>query len=251
MIRVLIVDDEPLARSRLARMLLEFKDLEVVGEAANGLEALRASQELGPDLLFLDIEMPELNGLEVAEALGAEGPAVVFVTAYSEHALRAFDLSALDYLVKPVVPQRLSETIQRVRKKKGSGSPEEIHKALESFERGNPLRRMAVKCGSKYKVFDPAKVSAIVAKDHYAMLLVEGKELLADDRLEKLALRLNPERFLRIHRSAIINLDYLKELEHEGDRKYMAVLSDPAKTRLPVSRERLEEVRKKLEMDRK
>ncbi|HJT25209.1 MAG TPA: response regulator, partial [bacterium] len=112
MIKALIVDDEAPARSRMARMLSGFPDLKVVGEASNGLEALQASQTLQPDVVFLDIEMPELNGLEVAEALGGEGPTVVFVTAYSEHALKAFELSALDYLVKPVTPERLAETME-------------------------------------------------------------------------------------------------------------------------------------------
>jgi two-component system, LytTR family, response regulator len=249
MIKALIVDDEAPARSRLARMLSAFKDLEVVGEASNGLEALQAAQNLHPDLAFLDIEMPELNGLEVAEAWGGEGPAVVFVTAYSEHALKAFELSALDYLVKPVVPERLAETIERVRRRKGPKPPAPLQKLIESLEEGRGKRRMAVKCGAKYRVFEPSQVSAIVAREHYAALLVDGQELLADDSLEQLAQRLDPARFLRIHRSAIINLDYLRELEHEGDRKYTAVLSDPAKTRLPVSRERLEDLRKVLGLE--
>jgi two-component system, LytTR family, response regulator len=249
MIKVLIVDDEAPARSRLARMLSTFSDLQVIGEASNGLEALQVSQNLKPDLVFLDIEMPELNGLEVAETWGGEGPAVVFVTAYSEHALKAFELSALDYLVKPVSTERLAETVEKIRKR-GSPSPfANLQQLLTKMEEGQTRRRMAVKCGAKYRVFNPSQVSAIVARDHYAVLLVEGQELLADDRLETLAQRLDPARFLRIHRSAIINLDYLKELEHEGDRKYLAVLSDPAKTRLPVSRERLEELKKVLELD--
>jgi two-component system, LytTR family, response regulator len=249
MIKVLVVDDEALARSRFIRLLSEFPDLKVVGEASNGLEALQVSQTLNPDLAFLDIEMPELNGLEVAEAWGGKGPSVVFVTAYSEHALKAFELSALDYLVKPVAPERLAETVERVRKRKSQPGLEDFHQVLKKMEEGRTKRRMAVKCGAKFIVFDPSQVSAIVAKDHYAVLLVDGQELLADDRLETLAQRLDPARFLRIHRSAIINMDYLKELEHEGDRKYLAVLSDPAKTRLPVSRERLDELKKKLELD--
>lgn len=249
MIKVLIVDDEAPARSRLARMLADLPDLRVAGEAANGLEALRAAEKLQPDLVLLDIEMPELNGLEVAEAWGGEGPAVVFVTAYSEHALKAFELSALDYLVKPVAPERLAETLKRFRKRKTQPSQGDLQKFFKSMDEGRAKRRMAVKCGAKYRVFDPAEVSAVIAKDHYALLLVDGKELLADDRLETLAQRLDPARFLRIHRSAVINLDYLKELEHEGDRKYVAVLSDPAKTRLPVSRERLDDLKKILELD--
>ncbi len=246
MIKALIVDDESPARSRLARLLSAFPDLEVTGEAANGLEALQSAQTLHPDLVFLDIEMPELNGLEVAEAWGGKGPAVVFVTAYSEHALRAFELSALDYLVKPVSPERLAETMDRLKRRKESGSRAPLQKLIERMEEGRARRRMAVKCGSKYRVFEPSQVSAIVAREHYAALLVDGQELLSDDSLDQLAQRLDPNRFLRIHRSAIINLDYLRELEHEGDRKYTAVLSDPAKTRLPVSRERLEDLRKTL-----
>jgi DNA-binding LytR/AlgR family response regulator len=108
---------------------------------------------------------------------------------------------------------------------------------------------MAVKSGNKYRVFNPSQVSAVIARDHYSVLLVDGQELLSDDKLDSLAQRLDPGRFLRIHRSAIINLDFLKELEHEGDRKYMAVLSDPGKTRLPISRERLDDLKKELELD--
>src|SRR5580658_9023174 len=249
MIKALIVDDEAPARSRLARMLSEFKDIQVIGEASNGLEALQAAQTLKPDLAFLDIEMPELNGLEVAEAWGGEGPVVVFVTAYSEHALKAFELSALDYLVKPVAPERLAETIERVRKRKSPAPLANLQRFLEKLEEGRTKRRMAVKCGAKYRVFDPAQVSAVIARDHYAVILVEGQELLADDSLDTLAKRLDTGRFLRIHRSAIINLDFLKELDHEGDRKYLAVLSDTGKTRLPVSRERLEELKKVLDLD--
>lgn len=249
MIRVLIVDDEAPARARLTRMVAAFQDLQVVGEAANGLEALQAAQDLKPDLVFLDIEMPELNGLETAQVWGGGGPKVVFVTAYSEHALRAFELSAVDYLVKPVAPERLAETVERLRKRRGPAALGEMSRFYERMEEGQAKRRMAVKSGSKYRVFDPAAISAVVARDHYAVILVEGQELLVDDSLETLSKRLDPRKFLRIHRGAVINLDYLKELEHEGDRKYLAVLSDAAKTRLPVSRERLDDLKKRLGLD--
>jgi DNA-binding LytR/AlgR family response regulator len=249
MIRVLIVDDEAPARSRLARLLSAIPNIQVVGEASDGLEALQAFQDLKPDLAFLDIEMPELNGLEVARAWGGQGPAVVFVTAYSEHALKAFELSAMDYLVKPVVPERLSEAVEKVRKRKTPLSVEDMREFFEKMEEGVSKKRMAVKCGSKYRVFDPARVSAVVAKDHYVVLLLEGQELLVDESLDTLSQRFESKRFLKIHRSAVINLDYLKELEREGDRKYLAVLSDVAKTRLPISRERLEDLKKELGLD--
>ena len=105
---------------------------------------------------------------------------------------------------------------------------------------------MAIKCGSRYRVLDPDRITALVAKDHYASLLVEGQEILCDDSLDHLIQRLDPSRFLRIHRGAVINLDFLKELEHQGDRKYLAVLSDVAKTKLPVSREKLDELKERL-----
>ena len=247
--RALIVDDEAPARSRLARMLGELKELKVVGEASNGVEALQMAEKLQPEIVFLDIEMPELNGLEVARTWGAEGPAVVFVTAYSEHALKAFELSAADYLVKPVAPERLKAAVEKVRKRKSPRSLDQLQGLLEKWEKGQTPKRMAVKTGSKYRVFDPSNISAVVARDHYAILLVEGQELLADDSLDTLEKRLDSGKFLRIHRSAIVNLDFLKELEHEGDRKYLAVLSDPLKTKLPVSRERLEDLRKILGLE--
>lgn len=246
MIRVLLVDDEAPARARLARLLTDIVDIQVVGEASNGLEALSVAQEVKPDLAFLDIEMPELNGLEVAETWAGSGPSVVFVTAYTEHALRAFEVSALDYLVKPVAPERLSEALEKVRRQKHPPGLEQFQSFLEKFQEKRAKRRMAVKCGSKYRVLDPEMVTALVAKDHYASLLVEGQEILCDDSLDHLAQRLDPTRFLRIHRGAIINLDFLKELEHQGDRKYLAVLSDVAKTKLPVSRERLDELKERL-----
>jgi DNA-binding LytR/AlgR family response regulator len=249
MTRVLIVDDEAFARSRFHRMLSSFSDIEVVGEASNGLEALQMIQTTNPDLVFLDIEMPELNGLEVAEALEGQGPVVVFVTAYSEHALKAFEFSALDYLVKPVSTERLLDTIERIRKRKSTVSFHQFQSLMTRLEGGRAKRRMAVKCGAKYKVFDPNLISAVVAKDHYAVLLIDGQELTSDDSVDSLEKRLDPQKFLRIHRSAMINLDYLTELEHEGDRKYLAVLSDTAKTKLPVSRERLDELKKILDLD--
>jgi two-component system LytT family response regulator len=246
MIRLLLVDDEKPARARLARLLSEIPDVQVVGEASNGLEALSVAQEMKPDVALLDIEMPELNGLEVAEAWVENGPAVIFVTAYTEHALRAFEVSALDYLVKPVSPDRLVEALEKARRHKNQPGLEQFQAFMEKFQEKRAKRRMAVKCGSRYRVLDPEKVTAVVAKDHYASILVEGQEILCDDSLDRLAQRLDPTRFLRIHRGAVINLDFLKELEHQGDRKYLAVLSDVAKTKLLVSRERLDVLKERL-----
>ena len=244
--KVLIVDDEAPARSRLSRLLEKYNDLEVVGEASNGLSALNEIHRLSPDIVFLDIEMPELDGISVAETIKNNGPAVIFVTAYNEHALKAFEVAAVDYLVKPVIESRLEAAIEKVRSRKNKSEDKNYLQLIESLTNQQTLRRLAIRCGAKFIVLDPSKISAVIAKDHYAAIVVEGRELLADDSLDVLSARLNPGQFIRVHRSALINLEFLKELEREGDRKYLAVLNDDCKTRVPVSRERLNELKLKL-----
>ncbi len=243
MIRTLLVDDEIPARTRLSRILKEMADVEIVGEASDGKEALIEIDRLNPDLVLLDIEMPELDGLEVASALSGKGPAIVFITAYDEHALKAFELSAIDYLVKPPTQARVEAALAKIRNR--SNPKIDLSTFLKNFPTER-IHRLAVKCGAKYVIFDPRKISAIVAKDHYSAITVEGRELLADDPLDVITERLNSDSFIRIHRSAVINVDYLGELEREGDRKYTAVMSDQNKTRVPVSRERLNELKERL-----
>jgi two-component system, LytTR family, response regulator len=241
-LRCFIADDEAPARLRLKRLLSALPDVAVVGEAADGVSTLEQVSLSQPDVLLLDIQMPRLDGLAVASAVGASdrpGPLIVFVTAYDEHALAAFELSALDYLVKPVNEQRLLAALDKVRKLSSRPSAQELAGLLQKLQPPHSLRRMAVRCGAKFIVFDPTLVYAIFARDHYSAILLPGQELLADDPLEQLARRFDPQQFLRIHRSAIINLLFLRELVHEGDRRYQAVLADPAATRVPVSRDRL------------
>ncbi len=242
--RILVVDDEAPARRRLRRLLEIHSDLEVIGEATDGLSALRECDRLKPDAVFLDIEMPELSGLAVAEALGNDGPAIVFVTAYDAHALKAFEVAAVDYVVKPIDEARLVVALERLRsRRQRRGSPD--YPAVAKTISTAP-RRLAIRSGAKFVVFDPKDVSAILAKDHYAVLLVDGRELLADDTLDGVARRLNDDAFVRVHRSAIVNLAFIQELEREGDRKYVAVLKGPGRIRVPISRERLPELRQLL-----
>jgi DNA-binding LytR/AlgR family response regulator len=242
-LRTLIVDDEKPARARLTRMLEPFAELEIVGEAQDGVTALELASQLKPDIVFLDIEMPELDGLGVARSLGLEGPHIVFVTAYDEYALKAFETNAIDYLVKPVSDERLQSAIQKVLKR--SRQPQGLEAVLEQLNRTADAK-FAVKSGAKFVVCDPAKISAIIARDHYSAILTEGRELLADDPLEHFEKKLTASRFIRVHRSAIVNLDHVLELEREGDRKYLAVLSDSKKTRVPISREKLDLVKARL-----
>jgi DNA-binding LytR/AlgR family response regulator len=242
----LLVDDERPARERLARLLAAIPGVDVVGEAGDGRTALERVGALRPDVVFLDIDMPELDGLAVAAALGPDGPSVVFVTAYDEFALAAFDAHAVDYVVKPVERPRLERAVARLRERR---RPDAVAAALRDLAARQAAQRFAVKCGVRYVVFNVGSVSAVVARDHYAEIVHAAGRTLADDSLEALERRLDAERFLRIHRSSIINLDYLREMRREGDRKYVAVLSDVALTELPVSRESLEVVKRRLGLE--
>jgi two-component system LytT family response regulator len=242
-LRILLVDDETPARDRLRRLLAAHPDVECVGEAGDGLTALSKIEELRPDLVFLDIQMPEVDGLTVAGALLDDGPSVVFATAHDEHALRAFDLAAVDYLLKPIDKTRLAAALARVRSMRAPGA--ELARAVRR-QLEQKTRKMAVRCGTKYVVFDVERVSAIIAQHHYAAIIVDGRELLSDDPLDRLLERIDDEDFVRVHRSAIVNMRFVAELVQEGDRKFVAVLSDKPQTRLPVSRDRIDIVKARL-----
>lgn len=250
MLRCFIADDEPLARERTKRLLRGIADVEVIGEAGDGLTTLEQVTASSPDVLLLDIQMPELDGLGVASALAesAAAPLIIFVTAYDEHALAAFELAALDYLVKPVDAERLVKAIERARRARSRPEPAEalpgqLAALLARLGPTQAARRMAVRCGAKLVVFDPSQARALVARDHYSAIVMGAGELLADDPLERLARRFDASAFLRVHRNAFINLSHLRELQHEGDRRYVAVLDDAAGTRIVVSRERLAALR--------
>lgn len=226
-------------------MLQQFADIEIVGEAANGKAALEQIARHKPDVIFLDIEMPELNGLETAAAIGLGGPAIVFVTAYDEYALAAFDAHAIDYLVKPVVKDRLEATVHKLRRRSVVVSGNTLDDVLKQLGKGHG-RRFAVKSGQHFRVFDANLVSAVIAKDHYSEIIYGQERTLADDSLDTLESRLDSERFLRIHRSSLINLDYLKELKREGDRKFTAILSDYFATELAVSRDNIDKLKARI-----
>ena len=221
-LRVLVADDERPARERLCPLLRALPDLEVAGEASNGLEALEEAARLKPDAILLDIDMPELDGLDVASvAVARRSGGGLRCTAYDAHAVKAFELSAVDYLVKPVAEERLAEAIGRLRERCARGDV--VQHLGQYLKQREAPRRMAVRCGAKFVVFDPARVAAILARDHYAAILVEGRELLSEDGLDELLARLDEDVFVRVHRSGIINVAFLKELQHEGDRRYVAV----------------------------
>ena len=233
-IAAVIVDDEELARAILREYLAAHPEIEVVAECANGFEAVKAVSELTPDLLFLDIQMPKLNGFEVLELIGP-GPAVIFVTAYDQYALRAFEVHAVDYLLKPFTPERLSEALERARQRRerneASPVPALVKQARASAK---PVERVLVKDGSRVHVIPVAKIDYIEAQDDYVGIRAGGREYLKQDTMAELESLLPAERFIRIHRSYILNIDRLMRLEPYAKDSRVAILSDG--TQLPVSR---------------
>jgi two-component system, LytTR family, response regulator len=233
-LRVLIVDDEAPARALLREYLGRAEDVVVVGECANGFEAVKATAELGPDLLFLDIQMPKLDGFEVLELLGRE-VGVVFVTAFDEHALRAFEVNAVDYLLKPVAEDRFHAALRRARQRLQAKTPLPVADLLTaSRPKGLPLERILVRNGARVDVIPVADLDYAEAQDDYVSLRAKGKEHLKQQTLQELEEGLDQARFVRIHRRYLLNLDRLARLETEGADSRVAVLKDG--TRLPVSR---------------
>lgn len=237
--KALIIDDEDLARAVVREHLAAHPDVEVAGECANGFEALKAAAEQHPDLIFLDIQMPKLDGFEVLELLEAEGqhPAVVFVTAYDQHAMRAFEAHAVDYLLKPFSKARFDSALAKARALQAAppAAPAPTAVALAAAARqGKPLERIVVKDGPKVTVIHLDRLDWIQAQDDYVLLRAEGRSLLKQQTLASLESQLDPNRFIRIHRSYILNLDRLARIEQDSKEHRDAILRDG--TTLPVSR---------------
>ena len=233
-LRVVIVDDEPLARAVVREYLRAHPDVEVAAECGNGFDAVKAVAELSPDLMFLDVQMPKLSGFEVLELLGREVP-VIFTTAYDQYALRAFEVHAVDYLLKPIAPERLEEAIARARARLGRGERPGLD-GLAASARPDPghATRVLVRDGSRVHVLPVPKIAYVQAQDDYACFVCEGKEYLKDQTLGQVEASLDPARFARIHRSYLLNLDFLSRMELDERENRVAVLTDGKK--LPVSR---------------
>jgi two-component system LytT family response regulator len=231
----LIVDDEDLARAVVREHLAGHPEIQVVGECANGFDAVKLASECRPDLLFLDIQMPKLDGFEVLELLDP-APTVIFVTAYDQHALKAFEVHAVDYLLKPFSADRFEEALQRAKARTGEGQPLQVSPAdLSTTAKSDwPLDRIVVKDGTKVTLIPLAKLDYIQAQDDYVLLKTPEKGHLKQQTISSLEARLDPKRFLRIHRSYIIQLDRLVRLEQTPSESWLAILSDGS--RLPVSR---------------
>ena len=250
-VKVLIADDEPRARQFLEKLLGEHEDLEVVGLAHGGGEALTLAARLKPEVLFLDIHMPYLSGLEVARHLkGEDAPVVVFVTAYDRYAIEAFEIAALDYLLKPIRRERLAETVRRVVSEVRAGEPagraRRLEQALgrpELVERMPPLKRLPVRHRREVRLLELDQVPLVFSRDRLVLARCGGHEYLVDYTLQELEGRLPQDRFVRVHRAALVNLD---AVESYGGEDGVLVLKLRDGTRVEASERRAAEVRRRL-----
>ncbi|MBI4502265.1 MAG: response regulator transcription factor [Gemmatimonadetes bacterium] len=251
-IRALIVDDEPLARRGMRQLLSPYRDIVVVGECRDGREALRCITTLSPDLVFLDVQMPGFDGFAVIRAYGADRmPAVVFVTAYDEFAVRAFETHALDYLVKPVSETRFAAAVTRVRERMRLKDVEALAARLAALLEGVPehvsgpdgdepkaaavMGRITVPTTTGKLMLEPGEIVWIEAEDYYAAIHTYDRRHRVRESLAAFETRLNPAHFVRVHRGAIVNLDQVRELREEPGSPIL-ILRDG--TRVPVSRRR-------------
>jgi two-component system, LytTR family, response regulator len=239
-IRALIVDDEPLARRRIHRLLRGDPEVEVVGDCAGGSEAVRAIEESSPDLVFLDVQMPEVDGFAVFEAVGADRmPLVIFVTAYDQYAIRAFEVSAVDYLLKPFDRHRFGVALERAKSRlRSSRGGETAERALALLEklraRSDCLERLVVKAGGRVFFLKAEEIDWIEAEGKYVRLHVGKDSYLLREAISSLESHLDTRRFLRIHRSTIVNIESVRELEPWFHNEYRVVLRDG--TQLMLSR---------------
>jgi two-component system, LytTR family, response regulator len=250
-IRALIADDEPLARRGIRQLLSPHDDVVVVGEARNGAETVRALRALRPNLLFLDVQMPTLDGFAVLREHGAEHmPAVIFVTAYDDFAVRAFEANALDYLVKPVEEARFAQALDRTRERLRSVEAVALSKKLavllameaQRRQQSGASARLLVPTSTGELVLDADEIDWIEADDYYAAIHARGRRHLIRESLASLEQRLESSRFVRVHRSAIVNVDRVRELRSTSDTPGETVLVLRDGTRVPVSRRRREHV---------
>lgn len=233
-IRSIIVDDEHLARERIRSLLTEHADVEVAGEFASGADALRDLPALAPDLLFLDVQMPGIDGFSLLQALPEEQrPAVIFVTAYDEHAIRAFEVDALDYLLKPFTKERFDRAIERVRARYGAGGDLEyrmrLSNALKRMRIANRLERLPVKTENGTSFIRIDDVDWAQAEGNYMRVHAGGVCARLRETVEAFCERLPLEQFLRIHRSLVVNLDRIVRVEPWAHGEYVVVLRDGTK----------------------
>lgn len=252
--KVLIVDDEPLAREKIRNLLKKKSEFEVVGECGNGKEAVRSIRKQQPDLVFLDVQMPEMDGFGVLEALGADTiPMVVFVTAYDRYALQAFEVYALDYLLKPFDRERFEKALQRAQQSFDQGKNEDLKTGILSLldelsktRKADPaprfLERLAIKSNGRIFFLKTPEIDWIESEGNYVRIHAGKESFLMREALSVLEKQLDPKHFLRIHRCSIVNLDRIQELQPWFHGEYRVILRNSVQLTLSRSyREKLRE----------
>jgi len=245
--KTIIIDDEQLARQRIKRLLKNYDEIEIIGEAENGEEGRKLIDQLKPDLIFLDIEMPILNGFEMLTKLTHQ-PKVVFTTAYDQYAIKAFEEGSIDYLLKPIEVERLDKTIKKLKQTNLAPAQVPIEELLRQVQGKKAIKTLTIKLGDKILLIKLSDIVHIQAEDKYVFLhTIDGKKHLTDFTLSILETKL-PEEFIRIHRSDMINTDYIKEIRKGFNGALIFVLSNPAETRVTSSRSNSEALREKFDI---
>ncbi len=246
-VRAVIVDDEPLARKRLRALLAKHANIAIAGEASNGEEACDVIDALRPDLVFLDIQMPGLSGFEVLARL-TRRPRIIFVTAHDEFAVKAFEEQALDYLLKPVEADRLSRALERlVDAPPTTAADDRLDRLLASIAQTKPvLRRIPVRRGARIALVDVLTAVFFRAEDKYTVLYTSDAEHVIDRTIDELEQALDPEHFLRIHRSAIVNVNFVRDLTAVEGGRFLVALTDARGSRLYASRSGAKTLRERL-----
>jgi two-component system LytT family response regulator len=232
-ITALIVDDEDLARLVLRELVQTHSEIAIAAECANGFEAVKAVAEHKPDLIFLDVQMPKLSGFDVLELIGTD-TAVIFVTAYDQYAMRAFEVHAVDYLLKPIGRERFEAALERAKSRIGEKLPPALELAAAARPPKQFLDRIVVRDGTRVTLIPVRKLDYAEAQDDYVALASEGKKHLKQQTIASLEACLDPEQFVRVHRSYIVNFEKVVRIEPYGKDSRLAILADG--TRLPVSK---------------
>jgi two-component system LytT family response regulator len=256
LLRAYLVDDEPLAIERLGRLLERAGGLSIAGSATDPAQALNFLNHESIDVLFLDIQMPGMNGFELLSRLNVQ-PFVIFTTAYDEYALRAFEVNSIDYLMKPIDPSQLARALKKLDRLRPSAKPDwqrnpelpvllkELAASLRGGQAGYP-RRIASRVGERIVFLDLDSVTHFLARDKLTYALVNGREHCIDQTISELERRLDPARFLRVHRSVLVNVDWILEVNSWFAGKVILSLKDARSTQLPVARDRVHTLKSRL-----
>lgn len=251
--KALVIDDEPLARMRLKSLLEPYaSELEVIGEAGSGTQAIEKISELGPDVIFLDIQMPDMDAFEVLKQVDEDDmPLIVFTTAYENFALRAYEENTVDYLLKPVDPERLECTIEKLRKRIPDAVSEQQMPADFSWEKfrqmmqggENYLQRVQAKVGNRIMLVNVDEIIRFHSEEKYTTVYTQSNQYIIDTPLVDLEKRLDPRQFVRIHRAHLVSIDYIAEIRKSDASRLNVVLRDKDHTQLLVSRNFVKKVR--------